>query len=435
MMKKSALWHLLALSLLGALLLSACAPAATPTEEPTEIVEPTEKPTEVPPTEVPEPTEPPTEPPVEELVIWADALFAPILEEISRDFTEEYGVEVVVQPMSMDDVREQTLIAAPAGEGPDIIEGPHDWVGALVEGGVLAPIDLAEKQDLFLPAAIQAFTYEGKLYGMGLITENVALFRNIDLMPEAPETWDEMVEMCDEIMAEGVEHCFLLQQGDAYHFFPILSSFGGYLFGQNPDRTYNPDDIGIDSPGSLASAEWLDSMVKMGYIQADVDYDTAKALFSEGQAGMYLTGPWNLSFFQESETPYAISPIPAGTEEAKPFLGVRGLMVSAFSEQPLLAQTFLTEFWTTEGAMQAYYEATNKPVALMSVCEKIDDPDIAALGEAGRYAMAMPAIPEMAAFWGTMGDAITLIMQQQADPIEAFQNAAEQIRALIAEGS
>lgn len=48
--------------------------------------------------------------------------------------------------------------------------------------------------------------------------------------------------------------------------------------------------------------------------------------------------------------------------------------------------------------------------------------------------MPMPAIPEMAAFWGAMGDAITIIMQQQADPVEAFQNAAEQIRTAIAEG-
>jgi len=213
-----------------------------------------------------------------------------------------------------------------------------------------------------------------------------------------------------------------------------MTSFGGYLFGQNPDGTYNPNDVGIDSPGSLESAQWLDMMVKEGHIQAGVDFDTARALFVEGKAATYLTGPWNLSFFQEAGMSYAISPIPAGTEEAKPFLGVRGLMVSSFSEQPVLAQTFLTEFFASEEAMQAYYQDTKKAVTLVSVREAIDDPDIGSLGEAGKYAMYMPAIPEMAAFWSTMGDAITLILQQQADPVETFQNAAEQIRTLIAEG-
>jgi arabinogalactan oligomer/maltooligosaccharide transport system substrate-binding protein len=420
---------ILSLFLISAFAMASCGPAAGPTEE----APPAGTATEFLPEPTAKPTEEPTEAEVIQLTIWSDTLFAPTIEEISRAFSEEYGVEVVVQPMNMDDVREQTLIAAPAGEGPDIIEGPHDWVGALVEGGVLAPIGLGAKEELFLPQAIQAFTFEGKLYGLGLITENVALFRNSELVKEAPETWDDLKAICDELPPE-VEHCFLLQQGDAYHFFPIMTSFGGYLFGLNPDGSYNPDDVGIDSAGSIASAQWLDTMVKEGYIQAGVDFDTARALFTEGDAAFYLTGPWNLSFFQEAGVPYAISPVPDGTEHAKPFLGVRGLMVSSFSQNPVLAQTFLTELFSTDSAMQAYYDATKKPVTLISVREKLDDPDIAALGEAGLYSMPMPAIPEMGAFWGTMGDTITLILQQQADPVEAFQNAAEQIRTLIAEG-
>jgi maltose-binding protein MalE len=109
-------------------------------------------------------------------------------------------------------------------------------------------------------------------------------------------------------------------------------------------------------------------------------------------------------------------------------------MVSAFSKQPTLAQTYLTEFWATDEAMQKYYEGTLKPPAFLSVLNKVTDPDIAALGQAGLHAMPMPAIPEMSAFWSTMGDAITLIMQQQADPTETFKNAANQIRTKIQEG-
>jgi maltose-binding protein MalE len=426
-MKKNFLSCIFSLLLIGVLTLSACAPkaTATPTTEATEA--PTQAPTQA-------PTEAPTEGAAPTLTIWVDTLFAPTIEEISRDFTAKYGVNIVVQPMGMDDVREQTLIAAPAGEGPDIIEGPHDWVGKLVAGGVLAPIDLGAKKDLFVPAAIQAFTYNGKLYGMGLITENVALFRNADLVPDAPKTWDELITTCEKLEAQGIEFCLLLQQGDAYHFFPIQTSFGGYVFGVNPDGNYNPDDVGIDSPGSLAAANWLDMMVKNGHIKAGVDFDTACSLFTGGKAAFYITGPWNLSLFKEKGVHYAISSIPAGTEEAKPFMGVRGLMVSAFSKQPTLAQTYLTEFWATDEAMQKYYEGTLKPPAFLSVLNKVTDPDIAALGQAGLHAMPMPAIPEMSAFWSTMGDAITLIMQQQADPTETFKNAANQIRTKIQEG-
>jgi maltose-binding protein MalE len=426
MKKRVAFKLVLSLLLISSFALGACGPAATPTQEPTT------EPTEVPPTEAPTPTEGPAP----TLTIWADSLFAPIIEEISRGFTEEYGVNVVVQGMGMDEVREQMLIAAPAGEGPDLIEGGHDWLGRLVEGGVLAPIDLGEKEDLFLPAAIQAFTYDdGQLYALPMITENIALFRNPEMVPQAPTTWDELATICEEVEAGGIEYCLLLQEGDAYHFFPIMTSFGGYVFGSNPDGTYNAQDVGIDSPGSLAAAEWLDAMVEAGHIQAGTPFDTARTLYADGQAAMYLTGPWNIPFFQEAGIPYAISPIPSGTQEARPFMGVRGLMVNSFSENRALALTYLTEFWATEDSMQSYYEATSKPMAFLPVQEGITDPDIAALGEAGVHALPMPGIPEMTAFWGTMGDTITLIMQQQADPDDAFRNAAQQMRTLIAEGS
>lgn len=402
--------------------LTGCPPAAPPAEEVIEETTPT-----------PEEETTPEEKPIAKLSIWIDPLFAPPIEEISKPFTEQYEVEITVQPMGMDDVRDQTLMASPVGEGPDIIEGPHDWIGELVEAGVITPVDLGDKLDLFLPAAIQAFTYDGKVYGLPMITENVALFRNTDLVPEAPKTWDEFIEIADELEAEGVEYRLLLQTNDAYHFFPIQTSFGGYVFGQKPDGTYDPSDIGIDSPGSLAAAKWLDMMVKEGHIKAEVDFDTARSLFVEGKAAMYITGPWNIPFFQESGVPYAISAIPAGTEEAKPFLGVRGLMVDSFSEEVVLSKTYLTEFWTTEESMQKYYDAVKKSVAFLPVREKVVDPDIAALSEAGKYAMTTPAIPEMSAFWGAMGDAITLVLQQQQDPVEAFRTAAEQIRTIIEE--
>jgi len=419
---------------IASMLLTACGgTAATPTIEPTAVAQP---PTEVPtiePTQVPTkaPTTEPTAAETPTLTIWVDSLFADITQEIANGFAEEYGVNVVVQPMAFGDVRDQFLTSAPAGEGPDIVEAAHDWVGALAEAGVVAPVDLGDRIDEFATPAIQAFTYNGQLYGVPHITENVALFRNADLVEVAPATWDELVDICEDLEATGLEYCLLLQQSDAYHFYPILTSFGGYLFGLDDQGNYNPDDLGIDNEGGIAAAVWLDQMVKDGHIAADIDFDTAKSLFNEGKAAFYITGPWNLPAFQEAGVKYAISPVPAGTEAARPFMGARGLMVNAFSTQPALAQAFLTELWATPGAMQQFYESTRKTPALLAVLNEIDDPDVLALGEAGKYAEPMPSIPEMASFWSSMGDAITIILQQRADPTETFKNAAEQMRTAI----
>jgi maltose/maltodextrin transport system substrate-binding protein/arabinogalactan oligomer/maltooligosaccharide transport system substrate-binding protein len=438
-------WMLASLMLVLSLVLTACpsggqAPAkeAAPAEQaaPAEEVAPTEAPapTATPvPTEEPAPTEEaaPAEEAGPSLVIWADNTRAPALEAVASDFEAQYGVKVEIVEIGFGDIRDQFKVAAPAGEGPDIIIGAHDWLGELVVNGLLAEIDLGEKADQFLDAAVNAFMYDGKLYGMPYATENVAFVYNPEIVTEVPTTWSEVEQLAAQLEADGVvKQGYVLQEGDPYHFFPIQTAFGGYVFGLT-DQGYDPTDVGIDSPGSLAAAEWLDKMVKEGHLQGGIDWETMHAMFESGDAAMFITGPWSLSRIRESGIPYAITTLPGETQDSQPFLGVQGFMVSAFSEDPLLAQLFLTDFVATEQTMRAIFEADPRPSAFLPVRESIDDPDIAGFAEAGANGLPMPAIPEMSAVWSAWGDAVTLIFNQSEDPDTAFKTAAEQIRAAI----
>jgi maltose/maltodextrin transport system substrate-binding protein/arabinogalactan oligomer/maltooligosaccharide transport system substrate-binding protein len=372
------------------------------------------------------------EPTVSELTVWADETRAPIIEEIGKAFTEKYGVEIIVQEMGSGDIRDQLKIAGPAGEGPDIIVGAHDWLGELVTNGLLAEVDLGDKASDFFGPAVDAFTYDGKLYGVPYATENLAFFRNVDLVPDAPTTWDEVVAIATQLEDAGsVEYGYALQENDPYHFFPIMTAFGGYVFGRDEIGSYDPTDVGIDSEGSIAAATWLDTMVKEGHLAAGVDYGTMHSMFENGQVAMIITGPWALSEIRESGVNYAISPIPNATATATPFLGVQGFMISSFSKDPLLAQTFLLEFIATEDTMQAMYDANPRPSAYLPIRDVTEDPDMVAFGEAGVNAVPMPAIPAMSAVWTAWGDAEAIIFQQQQSPEEAFRNAAEQIRTAI----
>ena len=111
-----------------------------------------------------------------------------------------------------------------------------------------------------------------------------------------------------------------------------------------------------------------------------------------------------------------------------------GYVVSAFSDNADLAEVFVKEFLGTEENMRIMYEAAPKVPAHLGVLESIDDPYLAAYGEAGRTAQAMPAIPEMTAVWSAFGNAVTLVSQQGDEPVNAFETAAEQIRTAIEEG-
>ena len=373
-----------------------------------------------------------------DLVIWADDTRAPVLEPIAAEFGDAEGITVQVVEVPFDQIRDQLSIAGPAGEGPDIITGVHDWLGELVSNGVIAPIDLGADADLYAPVAIEAFTYDGALYGVPYAIENIALIRNVDLVPETPATFEDLEATALALQADGtVDVPLAVQQdpADPYHNYPLFSGAGGYVFGQNDDGTYNADDVGIDSEGGLVAAQKFADWSTSGLISKDVSYDIMIESFSTGKAPFAITGPWAVGSFTDAGINYVVEPIPpvaGGTPEV--FVGVQGFMQSAFSENPDLATTFMVDYLGTEEVQLALYEAGNRPPAMTSAYDQVSsDPIIQGFGAAGQQGTPQPAIPAMSAVWDTWKDAYSLIFTG-TDPTQAFTDAAAQIRDSIAEG-
>ncbi len=368
-----------------------------------------------------------------DLLIWADGTRAPVLTELAEQFSADFGVNVQVQEIGMGNIRSDIAVAGPAGEGPDIIIAAHDWIGELVLNGSVVPLDLGDKAAEFSEASLKLFTYNGELYGMPYAVENIAFFRNPDLVPEAPATWDEVKAITEALVASGdSKYGYMIQTGDSYHYFPIMSAFGGYVFGLDEAGNYNPADVGIDSEGAIAAAEWLQSMAEDGYIVPSVDYDVMHTMFETGEAAMMMTGPWALPRLRAAGANYAISNIPEGPAgPGKPFIGGQGFMISAFSENQLLAEAFLLDFMAAEEPMQKLYDADPRPPAYLPVREKLEDPDLQAFDAAGAVGEPQPSIPEMTSVWGAWGNAQQFVITGELSPAEAYGNAAEQIRALI----
>ncbi len=369
------------------------------------------------------------------LVIWADDTRAPILEELGVAFEEEFGIPVIVQELEFGDIRDQFKTAGPAGEGPDMIIGAHDWLGELAVNGLLAEIDVEDVADQFLPAALNAFVYDGVQYGLPYAAENVAFIRNTDLVPEAPETWADVLAISEQLVADGeAQYGYIIQDNDPYHFFPVQTAFGGYVFGLT-EAGYDAEDVGIDSEGSIAAASFIEGMVAEELMPSGVDYDVMHTLFGSGDAAMIITGPWAIPTIEESGVPFEVSGIPSGPEgdSGKPFLGVQGFMISAFSENQILAEAFLFDYIATEEAMSSIYSSDPRPPAFLAVRDNLDDEIMNGFVAAGSEGLAMPAIPAMSSVWSAWGGAMELVRTGELTGEEAFTDAAEQIRTLIAE--
>ncbi|MFT3895255.1 MAG: extracellular solute-binding protein [Anaerolineales bacterium] len=413
---------LFSLLLITAFVLSACGTPATATPVATEAPA-TEAPTEA-------ATEAPTSAPAEpagKLTIWADDTRAPILQDLADEVLAAYNLELVVELKSS--IRDDFQVAAPLGEGPDIIVIAHDQAGTLVSNGLLAEVDLGDKKADFAPSALQACTFDGKLYCLPYATENLGFFYNTDLVKTPPTTWDEVVSMGEALKAEGKVDYIMAVTGTTYDVYPLFTSMGGYIFGKKDNGDWNPDDLGVDSEGMIAGVKWLADGVAKGDLPADWDWANNHALFETGKAPFIMAGPWALDRIRESKVPYAITNFPSG---GYPFAGTQGFFINAQSENVLLAQAFLNEFVATEDTMLKLYEVGKRPPAYLPALAKVDDPDLKALAAAGENANMMPAIPAMGSVWGAWNDAVVLARDGKQDAETAMKDAGTKIRALIA---
>lgn len=372
------------------------------------------------------------------LTVWVDADRAAVLEDVAAQFQEERGVEVTLVQKDFGDIRDDFTTQVPTGEGPDIIVGAHDWLGKLVQNGVVAPLELGDKASEFQQVAINAMSYEGQNYGLPYSVENIALLRNTDLAPTAPSSFEELIAMGEAAVDAGdAEYPFLVgldpNAADPYHLYPLQASFGATVFEITADGTYDPTQLALGGAGGEAFAQQLAEWGSMGVLNTNISGDIAKEEFNAGKSPFYLTGPWNVPAAAEAGIAYSIDPIPsAGGETATPFVGVQGFYISSKSENALAANEFLVNYVGTEAVQTALYEVGGRAPALISAFEAAQgDADVAAFGAVGANGVPMPNVPAMDAVWADWGATEVAIINGQGDPVELWQAMVASIQSKI----
>ena len=360
------------------------------------------------------------------LTVWVDAERVDALQGAADAYTEKTGVEVELVGKDNADIKDDFIQQVPTGEGPDITMGAHDWLGELATNGVVAPLELGDSADAFLPVALQASTYEGTVYMLPYAVENIAVLRNKALVPDAPTSFDDMVAKGTFVVEQGAE-------GNPYHLYPFQTAFGAPVFGTN-DQGYDATDLQLGNAGGEEFATWLGGQGKngTGVFNTDIDGDIAKQKFLDGEAAFWLTGPWNVGAAVDGGIDVAIDPVPSPTDKpASPFAGVKGFFVSSESDNKVAANDFLVNYLGSEDAQLALFEAGNILPALSAAAETASaDPIIGGFAKVGEQAVPMPAIPAMGKVWQYWGIAQAEIING-ADPVATWQKLTADVQAAI----
>lgn len=370
------------------------------------------------------------------LTVWVDDTRSGPVKKVAETFEADTGVTVKFVQKDFGKIRDDFISQVPTGQGPDIIVGAHDWLGKLVQNGVVAPIELGDKAGDFLDVSVEAMSYEGTLYGLPYSVENIGLVRNNALVTEpTPDTFDALVE---QAKAVGTEHSVLIQQdettGDPYHLYPLQTSFGAPVFAQDDTGAYDGSQLAMDTEQGRAFAAYVGKLGAEGVLKTTVSGDIAKEAFLQGTAPYMITGPWNVGDFVDAGMDVSIEAIPsAGGGESQPFVGVQGFFISAKSENALLANEFVVNYLGTEDVQLELYEAGGRAPALSAAVDKIaDDPVVAGFAEVGKNGVPMPSIPAMDSVWSDWGATQVAIINQQGDPGELWTQMCASIAAKIA---
>jgi arabinogalactan oligomer/maltooligosaccharide transport system substrate-binding protein len=321
--------------------------------------------------------------------------------------------------------------AAGASQGPDVVAWVDDQIGKWVKLEAIKPmdsyLDSGYMNAQFTKAAVDAATFEGKVYGMPEAVEAITLLYNKKLVnaTDVPKTADALVTFAKNYAnSKPGNYGVVWNPTDAYFQAPWIYGSGGFYV--KADGT-----VGLSTAGTKAGFNYVASF--KGSMPGQIDYGIADTLFKEGKAAMIINGPWSVADYTKSGVNYGFATLPLiapSNKPAAPFVGVKTLMLGAYSTNPALAVDVMKFFTNKENQTQMVQTTKEIPANKLALADpKVQAiPDIAGFGNQVKNGVPLPNTPFMSALWDPVAKALAAVWtgKQSVDAaLTDAQSAAE----------
>lgn len=355
-------------------------------------------------------------------------------EKIVELWNKKYpDIPLVVENVGTIDSRAKIELDGPAGQGADVFVQAHDGVAISAQSGTILEVDkFTDKiRSEFLENAIDAASYQGKVYGFPLSMKTILLFYNKELVDEPADTWDEIKEFAKEYNDPAANKFAMVWQAvEPYYVHGFLAGYGYEIFGPTHD---DPNQLGWDTPEAAEGLAFYKTLRDEVYPVAaqDATWDAMNTMFSAGEAPYAITGPWSIADFKEAGVDFGAAPLPKLPNGNRPITlsTVDVVCVSSFTKYPNAAM-LLADFITTDPeCIKLLYETKNELTAHRE-SQQLDfyqnDPYMPAIAEAVENSLPQPYIPEMANVWAPYQKAIIAVWDGLQTPEEALKAAQEE---------
>ena len=327
---------------------------------------------------------------VKTLTVWADEtrgphlieLFGAVADQDAGDFVDGYVIDVKTQTNF--DALKAALDNATSASGPDVVLGPNDWVASGVKNGKLAA--------LTLPAAIKAdftanqlgdLSYKGKLYGVPLDVNNVAMVRNAGVPKAAAATFGAMVDYykANKVSQGLTAGLCIIGGGTSWGGMSVYSALGMQPYRMKSGKV----DTTLSKPGKAAasgdpiSANFINNL-KTYVLEPNGDnwqsngfyapWDgggvSCEADFKAGKVPFGILGNWQPDFTTTAivATAQPVPGITAGTYGSA-FGSVSGALLTSFAAPKgnLAAAKSLLNYFGSRAGQRDYQKIEKRPHA------------------------------------------------------------------------
>lgn len=377
----------------------------------------------------------PPEAPPADVVVWHSLLSGEkkVAEEgIATSFKQKYP-DITIDFLEIMDLRTRLLAAIPAGKGPDVFMWAHDWTGEFADAGHIYPLTefvTPELMEKFTSTAVEACTYDDKIWALPYAAETVALIYNKAMVEDPPETMEELIAAMAKAKAEGMYG--IAYPIDPYFVSAWVHAFGGWYW-SDENRT-----VGANSEGTIRGLRYLIETFKP-YMAADPTGTVQIGVFLEKMSPFCITGPWAIPSIKDAGIDYGVVPLPKITELDRwpePFTGVKVTWMTSAAKNKENAFAFIEWFATDPDHILARAEEARFIPVLKETLELEEikaDPFISGFAEAVTLGRPMPKGPEMMLTWGPFGDSLMLAWIEPGKLQQYFDDAQSRIEAKIAE--
>lgn len=366
-----------------------------------------------------------------------------------KTFMDQSGITVKKDILGWDEIHDKISIAGASNSAPaDVMELDWSWVGEFNASNWLEPLTLKDEDIKEMPI-ISSFTVGGKILGVPYSNDFRMGLMNKEYVTKAgiatpPANWDEMVDQCVKIKADGIVKYPLnmtLQAAEATTttVFWLTLSRSGEVF--NEDGSLNKENV-------LSTLKFLNDCIRVYKIidpaAANMKDIESFQQFLNGANAYSIGTPGTLGQIDDPKqskivkkgAPYLI-PGREGVETASVGLP-EAVAISRYSKGKEAAMKFIDWFTGNDEQVALFSQQGTLPSRISTIKKLIDDGKVLGgdvlLKQAGSVKSPFPkGIPLYYAEMSTsIYTAVNQMAQGQFSPEKAVETIDSKIKELMA---